>query len=282
MIGIQPAVVFLVVKICEITCLKNVELRAAEAIRTGETLHLECNYDLEEALLYSIKWYFGDNEFYRYVPKESPPTRVFPLPGIIVDISKSNEKQVALNEVQREMTGYYKCEVSADAPSFHTDIKSALVVVIEEPKSKPILTIEKSKYSINELVRVNCTSYNGYPAPNITWFINSVQMNDAHSPTISHAILKEANGLETIKSRLEIYAKSKHFKEGKMRIKCLANQYDLYQDTAVIEVEDDRPQLAPVLSPSSMPSHNRCSRINVNRVLRLCNILFISKFIYGR
>lgn len=58
-----------------------------EAIRAGETLHLECNYDLEEALLYSIKWYFGDNEFYRYVPKESPPTRVFPLAGIIVDVS---------------------------------------------------------------------------------------------------------------------------------------------------------------------------------------------------
>lgn len=49
----------------------------------------------------------------------------------------------------------------------------------EEPKSKPILTIEKTKYSISELVRVNCTSYNGYPAPNITWFINSIQVSKA-------------------------------------------------------------------------------------------------------
>lgn len=73
--------------IAEITCLRNVELRAVEAIRAGETLHLECNYDLENALLYTIKWYFEDNEFYRYVPKESPPTRVFPLPGINVDVS---------------------------------------------------------------------------------------------------------------------------------------------------------------------------------------------------
>lgn len=47
-------------------------------------------------------------------------------------ISKSNEKQVTLNEVPRQLTGYYKCEVSADAPSFHTDIKSALVIVIGE------------------------------------------------------------------------------------------------------------------------------------------------------
>lgn len=63
------------------------QLRVAEAIRAGETLHLECNYDLENALLYSIKWYFENDEFYRYVPKESPPTRVFPLRGVIVDVS---------------------------------------------------------------------------------------------------------------------------------------------------------------------------------------------------
>lgn len=49
---------------------------------------------------------------------------------VFLQISKSNEKQVALNEVRRELTGYYKCEVSADAPSFHTDIKSALVIII--------------------------------------------------------------------------------------------------------------------------------------------------------
>lgn len=80
------------------------------------------------------------------------------------------------------------------------------------------------------------------------------KMNDLHSPTISYNLTKEANGLETSRSRLEIYAKAKYFKEGKMRIKCQANQYDLYQDSSQVEVEDDRPQLAPVLSPSSMPS----------------------------
>lgn len=67
--------------------LKNVRLRAAPAVQSGDILRLECDYDLENAQLYSIKWYFGDNEFYRYVPKESPPTRVFPLPGVVVDVS---------------------------------------------------------------------------------------------------------------------------------------------------------------------------------------------------
>lgn len=70
-------------------CLRDVELVAPSAVRAGGSLTLECLYDLESAPLYSIKFYLGDQEFYRYVPKESPPTRVFPLPGVQVDVSKS-------------------------------------------------------------------------------------------------------------------------------------------------------------------------------------------------
>ncbi|XKL59496.1 hypothetical protein PGB90_000512 [Kerria lacca] len=69
--------------------LKNVQLKADPAVKSGESLQLECDYDLENAQLYSIKWYFGDDEFYRFVPKESPPTRVFPRPGVAVDKSLS-------------------------------------------------------------------------------------------------------------------------------------------------------------------------------------------------
>lgn len=50
-------------------------------------------------------------------------------------------------------------------------------LVTEEPKSKPILSTEKFKYSVGELIRVNCTSYSGYPSPNITWFINHRQVS---------------------------------------------------------------------------------------------------------
>lgn len=68
--------------------LKGVRIWNPEAIRAGEQLRLSCDYDLEGVPLYSIKWYFGDQEFYRFVPKESPPTRVFPLSGTTsVDVS---------------------------------------------------------------------------------------------------------------------------------------------------------------------------------------------------
>lgn len=57
------------------------------AVREGHSVTLGCDYDLEGAALYSVKWYRENDEFYRYVPKEEPPTRVFPLPGLHVDVS---------------------------------------------------------------------------------------------------------------------------------------------------------------------------------------------------
>lgn len=67
--------------------LKGMRLSVPRAVRVGHSVTLGCDYDLEDAPLYSVKWYRGTNEFYRYVPKEEPPTRVFPLPGLHVDVS---------------------------------------------------------------------------------------------------------------------------------------------------------------------------------------------------
>lgn len=71
----------------EVQGLKGMKLNVPRAVRVGHSVTLVCDYDLEEAPLYSVKWYQGNNEFYRYVPKEEPPTRVFPIPGLLVDVS---------------------------------------------------------------------------------------------------------------------------------------------------------------------------------------------------
>jgi hypothetical protein len=47
---------------------------------------LKCNYDLEGDTLYSIKWYKGRHEFYRYTPKENPAMKTFPVFGINVEV----------------------------------------------------------------------------------------------------------------------------------------------------------------------------------------------------
>lgn len=57
------------------------------AVLVGESLWLNCSYDLENEALYSVKWYFGKTEFYRYLPSEAPQVQIYESPGIFVDVS---------------------------------------------------------------------------------------------------------------------------------------------------------------------------------------------------
>jgi len=75
--------------------LRNVNLLIEPpAVRRGQSVVLRCEYQLDGAPLYSIKFYRGQLEFYRFTPGEYPHTKVFQYPGIKVDVS-----QVVLNYV---------------------------------------------------------------------------------------------------------------------------------------------------------------------------------------
>lgn len=52
--------------------------------------------------------------------------------NIPLQVAASDQNRVVLTEVDRTLTGEYQCEVSADAPLFHTDIKAAMMVVVGE------------------------------------------------------------------------------------------------------------------------------------------------------
>uniref|UniRef100_A0A182FT20 Ig-like domain-containing protein n=1 Tax=Anopheles albimanus TaxID=7167 RepID=A0A182FT20_ANOAL len=54
-------------------------------VRRGQEAQLHCQYEMEGAPLYSVKWYRGTLEFYRYSPFENPPAKIFPFTGIKVD-----------------------------------------------------------------------------------------------------------------------------------------------------------------------------------------------------
>uniref|UniRef100_A0A1I8PS29 Ig-like domain-containing protein n=2 Tax=Stomoxys calcitrans TaxID=35570 RepID=A0A1I8PS29_STOCA len=155
-----------------VDCLKDLKIFVPDAVIMGNAATLSCQYDLEQAALYSVRWYFGNEEFYRYVPKESPPTLVFPVSGINVDLFNSDATSVTLKGVTRELTGSYQCEVSEDAPLFHTDIRSAHMQVIELPKDDPTMQVEKKIITANDYFKAVCTIGPSYPAANITWYIN--------------------------------------------------------------------------------------------------------------
>ncbi|XP_014245110.2 uncharacterized protein LOC106664169 [Cimex lectularius] len=236
-------------------CLRDVMLKIPRAVKAGSTLHIFCYYDLEGVQLYSVKFYQGDQEFYRYVPKEAPPTRVFPLPYVQVDIYESNSTVVTLNNVQKELSGLYKCEVSADAPLFHTVIQSTHLVVVEEPRGAPDIRVEKQKYTLGERIRANCTSKASFPAANLSFFINDIKVANNDLIGLSWYVKSEPAGLESSLLQLHTLAVPMMFPEGRMQLACLAAQYTLYKQMSYLTLYEDTPQLAHVLG-ASLP-HDR-------------------------
>ena len=64
-----------------------VHVTIPNAIQSGRNVIMTCDYDLEDETLYSVKWYKGRREFFRYTPKEIPSIKIFNIPGIRVDVS---------------------------------------------------------------------------------------------------------------------------------------------------------------------------------------------------
>ncbi|KAE8753241.1 hypothetical protein FOCC_FOCC000163 [Frankliniella occidentalis] len=65
---------------------KNVSMSIPDAVAQGSTVTLRCDYDLEGQPLYSIKWFRGESEFYQYVPKEIPASKVFDVDGVKIKV----------------------------------------------------------------------------------------------------------------------------------------------------------------------------------------------------
>lgn len=63
------------------------EVKIPNHIMRFKTAVLGCRYSLDGESLYSVKWYKDGHEFYRYVPRDSPPAQAFPLPGVNIDVS---------------------------------------------------------------------------------------------------------------------------------------------------------------------------------------------------
>lgn len=93
----------------------------------------------------------------------------------IFQLLKSGENTVTLRSAPRNISGKYQCEVSADAPLFHTETKTSHMLVAELPINKPVLTVYSSKNTIGigELLKANCVSAPSYPPVNFTWTINN-------------------------------------------------------------------------------------------------------------
>ncbi|XP_047345787.1 uncharacterized protein LOC124947540 isoform X1 [Vespa velutina] len=247
-----------------ITALRMTTLQIPQHVVFNETIRMQCNFSLDNELLYSVKWYKDGHEFYRYVPKDEPTVQIFPVAGVNVNTHHSTERSVVLNNVDLSSSGRYRCEVSAEAPAFQTVSDHADMTVVVLPNEGPLISGGRSRYQVGDVVRLNCTSAPSKPAALLTWFING-ESADAQYLKGPHITAVDARGLETAVLGLEFRVASKHFKRGDMKLKCLATIAAVYLQSNEESVEgDERILKAPVMESreTRAQSHIRNDLIN--------------------
>lgn len=131
-------------------------LQIPQHVVLNETVRMQCNFNLDKEVLYSVKWYKDGHEFYRYLPRDVPSVQTFRVAGVNVNvggssvdarreiavtiwkrgsvfqIQNSTERAVVLNNVNLTSSGRYRCEVSAEAPAFQTVSDHADMTVVGE------------------------------------------------------------------------------------------------------------------------------------------------------
>jgi len=165
-------------------CLKLLELDVPTHKLVGEGVKLVCRFDMEGDTLYSVKWYRNEQEFYRFVPNDRPKLQIFPQHGIRVERSKSSRQHVFLFDLQLEASGSYRCEVSAEAPSFRTKHEEKVMVVVQEPYHNEIVGL-MPRYYTGDLVNVTCYSKGSSPPAELAWKVNDDQIYDSTTAELS-------------------------------------------------------------------------------------------------
>ncbi|KZS08211.1 putative Beat-va [Daphnia magna] len=231
LIGIN--LILIVINFSAVDGLKLLQVSIPPLKLTGQTARLACHYDLEGDTLYSIKWYKGGREFFRYVQRDQPPMQVFPVEGVKVDKSQSDQFQVTLIHLTIASAGRYKCEVSVDAPSFQTSFNTVEMNVVALPEFGPRIntkgffsfdsnvTLGNSAYRIlksddnhhrsyhlhysrqsitrgNDEIQINCTSSRSKPAAELHWYVNGFKLKGEHMIEYAPFIDDEASNSSTL------------------------------------------------------------------------------------
>ncbi|XP_069689000.1 uncharacterized protein [Periplaneta americana] len=233
-------------------CLKNVSLMVyPPTVQRGGHASLLCQYDLEGAPLYSVKWYRGSFEFYRFSPGEKPATKIFPYSGIHVDLSVSNESVVVLRKVGFNLSGNFSCEVTVEAPSFSTATVYQPMLVVALPETPPEIQTEHDRYEPGDTLRANCTSPPSKPAASLSFFLNNIPVG-----------VPEVRQYKTMPDSLQMSFLSlsttlfpMHYQNGQLVLKCTAHVSTLYRRTSEVVLSSRAREPVPerVTSQNSSP-----------------------------
>jgi hypothetical protein len=78
-----------------------------------------------------------------------------------------------------------------------------------------------------------------------------LQVVNSQHTVVYPSIVQEVGGMEISQTSLELEATSGVFREGRLRLRCLATVFTLYRRSQELELTEDTPQLAPVMGPTA-------------------------------
>lgn len=213
--------------------------------QVNQSVSLWCEYDLHGEPLYSIKWYKDQQEFYRFLPKESPPHLSFSVPGTEVDMSLSDARLVHLINISLESAGLYQCEVSTEAPKFKTIARDAAMSVVHPPSASPTISWVNQRdrlrdrlgdlwgLRVGERLLLHCESEESFPAASLRFYINDEIASDKTVSRIKVPTYKDI--LISSKISLDIVLERRHFRYGDLVVKCTSDIYDIYFQSSKIK-----------------------------------------------
>ncbi|XP_055525390.1 uncharacterized protein LOC129718544 [Wyeomyia smithii] len=248
------------------------------AVRRSQHATLRCLYDLNDSPLYSVKYYRGQREFYRFSPSEYPEKKTFPFPGINVDLSLSNASQVVIRNVGFGLSGNFSCEVTADAPLFSTATGHIHMQVVELPDSGPTLWTEHNRYEAGDVLRANCSSPPSRPKAVLKLTLNNIVIF-----TPEQTVRTTTDNLMTTAASLRLHLQSSHFNgvqmaggggNGALILRCTATIGKLYERYA--ELELGVPQRDPVPARVTLTGSGGSSGIPSNLMLLWAFLLTIA------
>jgi len=212
--------------------------------QVNQSVSLMCEYNLHGEPLYSIKWYKNQQEFYRYLPKESPPSLSFSVPGTTVDVTLSDSRLVHLRNISLESAGLYQCEVSTEAPKFKTIARDERMSVVHPPSTNPTIVWVNQRQRLRETLgdlwglRVGervlfyCQADYSFPAANLKFYINDEIASDTTVKTVK--VPQEKGVLISSKKSLDLILERRHFRYGSLVVKCTSDIYDIYFQSSKI------------------------------------------------
>ncbi|KAG8291610.1 hypothetical protein J6590_056066 [Homalodisca vitripennis] len=167
----------------------------------------------------------------------------------VLKISASGPTKVVLRDVQKALSGRYRCEVSADAPNFHTRVVSTNMHVIHNLEGEPRILLEKLRYSVGDTLKGNCTAPPSSPPANITWVVNG---HKALPKSIRHIIWRngfdeDSKSMTIADLEFEVDVNVVPGSGGKLEVRCIADVYQAYATETKVVLSEERPRLASVL-----------------------------------